>query len=89
MEVLLNAPPPPPPPNVPTLDETEGVADGRLLTTGERLAIHRRNAVCASCHQYMDPIGVAMENFGVAGEWRVRESGSPLDARASCTTARH
>ena len=81
MEVLLNSPPPPPPPNIPTLDETEGVADGRLLTTRERLAIHRRNAVCASCHQYMDPIGVAMENFGVTGEWRVRESGSPLDAQ--------
>ena len=81
MEVLLNAPPPPPPPNVPTLEETEGAGDGRLLTTRERLAIHRRNPVCASCHQYMDPIGVAMENFGVTGEWRTRERGSPLDMR--------
>ena len=81
MEVLLNAPPPPPPPNIPALEETEGEEDGRLLTTRERLEIHRRNPVCASCHQYMDPIGVAMENFGITGEWRIRESGSPLDAQ--------
>ena len=81
MEVLLDAPPPPPPPNVPALEETEGEGDGRLLTTRERLAIHRRNPVCGACHQFMDPIGVAMENFGVTGEWRVRESGSPLDPR--------
>ncbi len=81
MEVLLDAPPPPPPPNVPALEETEGVGEGRLLTTRERLEIHRRNLVCAACHQFMDPIGVALENFGVTGEWRIRESGSSLDAR--------
>ncbi len=80
MEVLLDAPPPPPPPDVPALEETEGVGEGRLLTTRERLEIHRRNPVCAACHQFMDPIGVALENFGVTGEWRIREGGSPLDA---------
>ena len=81
MEVLLDAPPPPPPPDVPALEETEDEGEGRLLTTRERLEIHRRNPVCAACHQFMDPIGVALENFGVTGEWRIRESGSPLDAR--------
>ena len=81
MEVLLDAPPPPPPPNIPALEETEDVGEGRMLTTSERLEIHRRNPVCAACHQFMDPIGLSMENFGVTGEWRIRESGSPLDAR--------
>lgn len=81
MEVLLDAPPPPPPPDIPALEETESEGEGRLLTTRERLEIHRRNPVCAACHQFMDPIGVALENFGVTGEWRIRESGSPLDAQ--------
>ncbi len=81
MEVLLDAPPPPPPPDVPALEETEDAGEGRMLTTRERLAVHRRNPTCAACHQFMDPIGVALENFGVTGEWRIREHGSPLDAR--------
>jgi hypothetical protein len=74
MEVILGTPPPPPPANVPPLEETgqEG-ADGRILSGRERLAIHRASPVCAACHQYMDPIGVALENFDVDGTYRVRE----------------
>lgn len=83
MEVMLNAPPPPPPPGVPDLENTGAESNGRILTTRERLEIHRSSPVCRSCHQFMDPIGVAMENFGVTGEWRVREKGSPLDARGN------
>jgi hypothetical protein len=81
MEVLLGTPPPPPPPGVPDLEETEGAKDGRFLTTRERMELHRTNAVCRSCHQFMDPIGLALDNFDVTGKWRIRENGMPLDTR--------
>jgi hypothetical protein len=80
-EVLLNMPPPPPPPNVPDLEETQAGKDGRPLTTRERMEIHRKNPTCNACHQYMDPIGLALDNFDVTGQWRYRENAMPLDTR--------
>jgi hypothetical protein len=81
MEVLLGTPPPPPPPNVPALTETAGAAEGKILTTRERMEIHRANPQCRSCHLMMDPIGLALDNFDITGKWRFRESGMPLDTR--------
>jgi len=81
MEVLLGTPPPPPPPGIPDLDETEGSEDGRLLTTRERMALHRSSPSCSSCHRFMDPIGLALDNFDVTGRWRIRENGMPLDTQ--------
>jgi hypothetical protein len=81
MEVLIGMPPPPPPPNVPTLDETSDGKDGRPLTTRERMEIHRKNPTCNACHQYMDPIGLSLDNFDVTGRWRYREAGVELDTR--------
>ena len=81
MEVLLGTPPPPPPPGVPDLDETEESEGGRMLTTRERMEKHRANPVCNACHQFMDPIGLALDNFGVTGKWRLRENGMPLDTQ--------
>jgi hypothetical protein len=81
MEVLLGTPPPPPPPGIPDLEEIEAAADGRVLTTGERMEQHRASTTCNSCHRFMDPIGLALDNFGVTGKWRTRESGSVLDTR--------
>ena len=79
LENILGAPPPPPPPNVPALKETTD--DGKALTMRERMARHRTNAVCASCHARMDPLGFALENFDAVGRWRPRdESGSSIDA---------
>ena len=83
MEVLLGTPPPPPPPGVPDLDETEGVQEGKFLTTRERMELHRTNPTCHSCHQFMDPIGLALDNFDVTGKWRIRENGMPLDTRGT------
>jgi hypothetical protein len=82
MEVLIGSPPPPPPPGIPDLEETEGSEDGRLLTTRERMALHRENASCNSCHRMMDPIGLVLDNFGVSGKWRARENGTALDTRS-------
>ena len=79
MEVLLGTPPPPPPPNIPALEEAGEAKDGRLLTTREKMEIHRANPTCNSCHRFMDPIGLALDNFDVTAKWRVRENGMPLD----------
>jgi len=81
MEVLLGTPPPPPPPGVPDLEATEGAQEGRMLTTRERMELHRANEVCQSCHRFMDPIGLALDNFDVTGKWRIKENGIPLDTR--------
>src|ERR1051326_6563949 len=83
MEVLMNTPPPLPPPDIPILDETGDSKDGRMLKTRERMEIHRKNPTCASCHKFMDPIGLALDHFDVTGEWRERENGQPLDTRGT------
>ena len=62
---LLGSPPPPPPPNVPTLKDAG--EDGQPRALRERMELHRRNPVCASCHQRMDPLGFALENFDADG----------------------
>jgi hypothetical protein len=41
--------------------------------------MHRANTVCSSCHQYIDPLGLALENFDVTGEWRINDAGNPVD----------
>ncbi len=69
--VLLGTPPPPPPPVVPSLDETEAITSGKVLPVRERMEMHRANPVCNSCHRMIDPLGLALENFDVTGEWRV------------------
>ena len=77
----MGTPPPPPPPGVPALEETDGADQGRALTTRERMEQHRANPTCNSCHRFIDPIGLALDNFGVTGRWRIRENGAPLDTR--------
>jgi hypothetical protein len=81
MEVLLAVPPPPPPPNIPSLEETKAGIGGKQLTTRERMEEHRKNPTCNTCHQYIDPLGLALDNFDVTGRWRYRENAMPLDTR--------
>jgi hypothetical protein len=78
LENILGTPPAPPPPNVPALKENEPGQTPK--TARERLAEHRANPVCASCHKVMDPLGFALENFDAVGAWRTREAGGPIDA---------
>jgi hypothetical protein len=77
LETLLGTPPPPPPPNVPELKPQS--ADGRLLTLRQQMEQHRANAVCASCHMRMDPLGFALENYDGVGKWRVRDDAGPIE----------
>ena len=81
MEVIMGTPPPPPPPGVPTLEETEAAEEGRVLTTRERMEIHRANPTCNACHRFMDPIGLSLDSYGVTGKWRIRDNGNSLDTR--------
>ena len=70
---------PPPPPGVDT--ELEATPGGPATSIRERLAQHRDNPSCASCHSVIDPLGFALENFDAIGGWRtVDESGMPVDA---------
>ena len=81
MEVLLGSPPPPPPPNVPLLEDTGDQVDGRFITTRERMEIHRANPTCNSCHQFIDPIGLALDHFDPTGRVRIRENRAQMDTR--------
>jgi hypothetical protein len=84
LENVLGMHLPPPPADVPPLKEEEG--ERRVLTMRERMAAHRANPTCATCHRVMDPIGLVFENFDAVGQWRTHESyagepvGEPIDA---------
>lgn len=67
---------PPPPAGV------EGMLDtpGQTGTLRERLAAHRANPECASCHDYLDPIGLGLEHFDAIGAWRTVDEGQAIDA---------
>src|SRR5579885_2246794 len=77
LENLLGLAVPPPPPNVPPLQDQAGQ---KPKTMREQMAEHRANAVCASCHKIMDPVGFALENFDAVGAWRTEDAGQPIDA---------
>jgi hypothetical protein len=77
LDNFLGTPPPPPAPDVPSLDEN---TVSSRLPIRERLAEHRANPACASCHNLMDPIGFSLENFDAVGRWRTTEDYQPIDA---------
>jgi mono/diheme cytochrome c family protein len=78
---ILGAPPPPPPPDIPALKEAG--AEGQPRSLRERMERHRSNPACAACHQRMDPLGFALENFDAVGKWRTSSDGAPIDPSAS------
>jgi hypothetical protein len=77
LDNLLGVPPPPPLPDVPALKDN--TVDGSLSGRA-RLAEHRTNAVCASCHNLIDPLGLPLEKFDAVGRRRSVEDGAPIDA---------
>jgi hypothetical protein len=74
---ILGAPPAPPPPDVPVLDEA---AVGTSMSLRQQMEKHRDNAVCASCHTKMDPLGFGLENYDAIGRWRTRDGKFPVDS---------
>src|SRR5439155_4893442 len=78
---IFGLPVPPPPPGVDTNLENK---PGAPQTMRERLAAHRQNPTCSSCHSVMDPLGFALENFDVIGGWRtIDEAGKAVDVSGS------
>ena len=69
--VIFNDPPEPPPANVPPLGEKPDAGEENL-TLRERLAIHRQRSDCRGCHEQIDPLGFALENYDPVGNWRER-----------------
>ncbi|MEY4640179.1 MAG: hypothetical protein RLZZ227_173 [Pseudomonadota bacterium] len=83
MENILGARVPSPPPGVETdLDAAEPGQNVQADTLRQRLEQHRADPACASCHQMMDPVGFALENFDLVGRWRSVDNGLPLDTAA-------
>ncbi|MFO0811094.1 MAG: DUF1592 domain-containing protein [Gemmataceae bacterium] len=77
MENLLNAALPPPPPDAGELSEEKNAVESASLR--QRMEVHRTKAECAVCHQRMDPIGFAFENFDAIGAWRVKDGKFDID----------
>ena len=78
---ILGTPPPDPPPNVPPLPDKGGAYAGTTPSMRERMAAHRENPACASCHAMIDPLGFGLERFDPVGRLReVDEQYLPIDA---------
>jgi PAS domain-containing protein len=76
LDNLLGTPPPAAPPGVPELKE-KGELTGTLR---QRMEQHRADPACAACHQLMDPLGFALENFDAVGRWRLKDGVDDIDA---------
>ena len=76
LEHLLCIEPPPPPSNF----EIPSIVPSPNATTREELAEHRANPACATCHNLMDPIGLAFENYDAIGAFREQDDGKTIDA---------
>ena len=88
LENILGTPTPPPPPDIPSLEDTIRNLAGREPTTREVMETHRKDALCASCHNRMDPLGLAFENFNALGTFRTTERKQPIDASGKLLTGR-
>lgn len=63
-----NNPPPAAPATVPALEAS--APHDRPSTVREQLERHRADPACSACHDVIDPVGFALENFDVDGAWR-------------------
>jgi Protein of unknown function (DUF1585)/Protein of unknown function (DUF1588) len=80
LQNVLGTPTPPPPEGVETnLDETAPIG-ATATTMRQRLERHMADPGCAACHNLMDPIGFALENFDFTGQWRDADAGAPVDS---------
>jgi hypothetical protein len=86
LDNILGTPAPPPPENVPALEVAEKDFTDHEPTMREAMVLHRENPLCASCHERMDPIGLAFENFNALGMWRETERKQPIDTAGKLIT---
>ncbi|MCA9128533.1 MAG: DUF1592 domain-containing protein [Planctomycetales bacterium] len=85
LENILGTPAAAPPPDIPPLDNVKSDSK-KQLSLRETLAIHRQDALCSSCHNQMDPLGLALENFNALGRYRDQELGQAIDVQGKLTT---
>ena len=85
LENLLGTPTPAPPPDIPALQGVDA-RDEKKLSLRESLALHREDPKCASCHNRMDPLGLALENFNAMGIFREQEFGQPIESKGTLIT---
>ena len=78
LDAILGTPPAPPPPNIPSLEDLATPGELRTMSLRETLALHAKEPLCRSCHNRMDPLGLALENFNAMGQWRTRELDQPI-----------
>ena len=86
LDNFLGTATPPPPPNIPSLEAAEHDFKDHQPTLREALQIHRDKPLCASCHNRMDPIGLAFENFNALGMWREKERGQVIETPGKLVT---
>src|SRR4029077_4761486 len=77
LDNILGSPPPPAPPDVPQLDEK---SVGTTASLRQQMEKHRADAMCASCHNKMDPLGFGLENYDGIGKWRTMDGKFAVDA---------
>ena len=68
--VIFNDPPKPPPDNVPDLEADDTTLQKEGLTVRQKLQQHSEDSQCAGCHNKIDPLGFALENYDLLGRWR-------------------
>lgn len=86
LDNILGTPPPPPPPNTPALEEASTADQKRTFTVAEALAVHRAEPLCSSCHNRMDPLGLALEQFNALGMLRETDHGKPVETSGELIT---
>jgi hypothetical protein len=83
LDVLFGTPVPPPPPDIPPLVKND---KGKKLTVKESLEKHRDHTSCAACHNLIDPVGFALENFDFLGRWRETADGKKIYTKGTLPT---
>jgi hypothetical protein len=86
LDNIIGMPPPPPPANIPPLEDSAAAVKGKPPTLRETLKIHRSAPLCSSCHNRMDPLGLAFEHFNALGRWRDKELNQPIESAGQLLT---
>jgi hypothetical protein len=72
LESIIGKPAPPPPANVPALNTP--APNTKKSTVREKLEQHRSDPNCTACHNKIDPLGLAFDNYDAIGRWRTVET---------------
>ena len=86
LDAILGTRPAPPPPNIPALEDAASKEELRQMTLRDTLALHAKDPLCRSCHNRMDPLGLALENFNAMGAWRETELNRPVEPAGKLIT---